>query len=106
MFNLFFKNKINFDEALEEFKNTENAFLIDVREKDEYRQGHVPKSINVPLSNIDKIKNVVKDKNAKLYIYCLSGVRSRQACHYFKTLGYSNTKDLGGINSYSGRIER
>lgn len=106
MFNLFKRNIIDFDSLLEEYKTKDNAYLIDVREEDEYSSGHVPSSINIALSNIDKIDNIIKDKNAYLYVYCLSGARSRNACSILKTKGYTNIKNLGGINSYHGDIER
>ena len=106
MFNLFKRNIIDFDSLLEEYKTKDNAYLIDVREEDEYSSGHVPSSINIALSNIDKIDNIIKDKNTYLYVYCLSGARSRNAYSILKTKGYTNIKDLGGINSYHGDIER
>ena len=106
MFDLFKRNIIDFDSLLEEYKTKDNAYLIDVREEDEYSSGHVPSSIKIPLSNIDKINSVIKDKNAYLYVYCLSGARSRNACAQLKSQGYSNVINLGGINSYHGDIER
>lgn len=106
MFNLFKRNIIDFDSLLEEYKTKDNAYLIDVREEDEYSSGHVPSSINIALSNIDKINSVIKDKNAYLYVYCLSGARSRNACETLKSKGYLNVINLGGINSYHGDIER
>ena len=95
----------NINEGVEEFKATEGAFLIDVREVDEYKSGHIPGSKNMPLSRIDNIKNIVKDKNAKVFLYCLSGSRSSQAAGYMKHLGYSDVTNIGGIGRYTGPLE-
>lgn len=96
----------NINVGVEEFKGNSNAVLIDVREADEYRQGHIPGAINVPLSNLNKITSVVKEKDKELYVYCLSGSRSSQAVPAMKRLGYSNVKNIGGISSYKGQVER
>ena len=47
---LFQANDINAGVA--EYQKTPNAKLIDVREADEYAAGHIPASINIPLSKI------------------------------------------------------
>lgn len=91
---------------VEEFNSNSNAVLVDVRETDEYRQGHIPRSVNVPLSKVNKITSVVTDKDKELYVYCLSGSRSSRAVAAIKQLGYSNVKNIGGISSYKGRVER
>lgn len=55
MFGLFGK-KPDFMTLLQEAKETKNAVVIDVREPDEYMQGHVPGSINIPTSQINAVK--------------------------------------------------
>lgn len=102
--NLFIKP--DFDGLLQDYKNNPEALLIDVREIDEYKQGHVPDSINVPLSQIEKINDIVKEKDKPLYIYCLAGSRSMQAHNYLKSNGYTNVINLGGINNYHGEREK
>lgn len=104
LFNLF--NRQSFNELLEEYKNDKNAYLIDVREVDEYKVGHVPNSQNIPLFNIQSVTEKIKDKDTPIYVYCLSGARSAQAMYTLKRLGYTNVKNLGGIQSYQGPIQR
>ena len=106
MLKIFRRNVIDFESLLNEYRDTDNAYLIDVREADEYAKGHVPSSINVPLSQIHRINDLIKDKESNLYVYCLSGARSNNACSFLKSKGYTNIKNLGGINSYHGEIER
>ena len=104
MFNLF--NRININEYLEDYRNIDNAKLIDVRDLDEYENGRIPGSINIPLGEIEKIKNIIYDKDTPLFVYCLSGGRSNRATSLIKSFGYTNVTNIGGINSYKGEIER
>ncbi|MBO7357453.1 MAG: rhodanese-like domain-containing protein [Lachnospiraceae bacterium] len=88
------------------YKDTENAVLIDVREKDEYAEGHIPGSINIPLSQINLIRNRIPKKDTPLFIYCLSGGRSANATSIITGMGYNVVNNIGGISSYSGALER
>lgn len=38
-------------------------------------------------------------------VYCQSGARSGQATDKIKKMGYTNVKNIGGMNSYKGRVE-
>ena len=98
-----FGNDIN--KGVQEWRETQGAVLLDVRNPDEYRQGHIPGSVNLPLSNISQIASVVPDVSTPLFVHCLSGARSGQAVSYLKGEGY-NAKNIGGINGYKGEIAR
>lgn len=87
-------------------KNTPGAILVDVRERDEYSQGRIPGSKNVPLSALQTISGVTEDKNVPLFVYCLSGARSRQAAAQLQAMGYSKVTNIGGISRYRGELER
>lgn len=89
------------NEIIENFENIENAFIIDVREVDEYEEGHLINSYNVPLSRIDNIKNVENIAlDSKIIVYCRSGNRSKTAQARLEELGYTDVYDMGGINSW------
>ena len=78
----------------------DGAILIDVREIDEYNEGHLDKAINISYTIIkDKIGDYTKDLNQKIVVYCKSGVRSNKAANYLLDLGYKNIYDLGSINN-------
>lgn len=91
-----------FAEGLARARNTENAVILDVRTTEEYRGGHVPGSINVPL---DRLESTEFDKETPLFVYCLSGARSSRACAYLGNQGI-RAENIGGINSYRGEMER
>ena len=100
----FFK-QVNINQGVEEYKATADAVLVDVRTPQEYREGHIPGSKNVPLQTIDKVDAVVENKDTALYVYCHSGARSRQAVSYLQHMGYTNVNNIGGIAAYRGKVE-
>ena len=89
-----------------EYRNTNGAVLLDVRTPQEYREGHIPGSKNVPLQQLDKIRSVADNMNIPLFVYCHSGGRSRQAVSMLQHMGYHNVQNIGGITAYSGKMER
>ena len=100
----FFKQP-DINQGVQEFKNATGAVLLDVRSPQEYREGHVPGSQNVPLQQLDKVDEVTENKDTVLYVYCHSGARSRQAVSLLKHMGYTNVHNIGGIAAYSGKVE-
>ena len=101
----FFKQP-DINKGLKEYAETENAVLLDVRTPQEYGEGHIPGSKNVPLQTLDKVRSVVENKDAELFVYCYSGARSRQATAMLQHMGYTNVQNIGGIAAYHGKVER
>lgn len=99
-------NKVDINEGVKNFEGTSGAILLDVRTAEEYREGHIAKSINIPLQNIRKIEGMSLNKNTPIFVHCLSGARSSQATASLKGMGFTKVTNIGGISSYSGRIER
>lgn len=104
LFDMFKQPDIN--QGVNEYKNIPGAILLDVRTPQEYQEGHIPGSKNVPLQLLDKVTAVAGNSKVPLYVYCRSGSRSRQAVGMLQRMGYSNVKNIGGIISYSGKVER
>lgn len=101
----FFKQP-DINKGLEEYAEKENAVLLDVRTPQEYGEGHIPGSKNVPLQTLDKVRLVVENKDTALFVYCYSGARSRQATAMLQHMGYTNVQNIGGIAAYQGKVER
>ena len=101
----FFKQP-DINKGLKEYAEKENAVLLDVRTPQEYREGHIPGSRNVPLQTIDKVTSIAENKDTVLYVYCYSGARSRQATAMLQHMGYTNVQNIGGIAAYHGKVER
>jgi len=94
------------NQGVKEYSTTDGAVLLDVRTPDEYRQGHIPGSKNVPLQSISKVADMIDNKSTSIFVHCLSGARSRQAAAILKQMGYTNVKNIGGISAYAGKVER
>ncbi|MDE6926923.1 MAG: rhodanese-like domain-containing protein [Acetatifactor sp.] len=100
-----FLKQPDIDQGVEEYRTVPDAVLVDVRTVQEYREGHIPGSKNVPLQQLDKISSVAKKKDIPLFVYCYSGSRSRQAAGMLRRMGYTNVNNIGGIAAYSGKVE-
>ena len=77
--------------------------LIDVREPGEVKQGYIPGAVNIPLSTIGKrVGEIPKDR--PIYLYCRSGMRSKQAARVLRKQGFNELSHLkGGLMSWQGK---
>ena len=101
----FFK-QADINQEIEEYSSTAGAILLDVRTLQEYQEGHIPESKNMPLQQLNNVVSVVKNKDIPLFVYCYSGARSRQATGMLQHMGYTKVKNIGGIAAYTGKIEK
>ena len=92
--------------ALSQMAKEENFILLDVRTMEEYNDGHIPGAINIANESIGKEEILqLPDKNQRIYVYCRSGNRSKQAAKKLVKLGYTNIIEIGGIIDYHGDVE-
>ena len=101
LFNL--SNGMTMDQGVEEAKAVEGSVLLDVRTREEYAEGHVPGSVNLPL---DQLETIDYDKSVPLFVYCRSGARSGRGVEFLKKAGYEKAVNIGGIMDYHGPVER
>ena len=94
------------NQGVKEYRDTDGAVLLDVRTSGEYAEGHIPGSKNLPLQSIDKVERMIENKATPIFVHCLSGARSRQAAAVLQQMGYTNVKNIGGIASYTGKVEK
>src|SRR3954471_2101925 len=85
--------------------NGYDAVVVDVREQHEYDEARLPGAVHVPRGHFEtRIENTVKDKDARLILYCQSGNRSAFAAETAGQLGYSNAESMtGGITLWKDR---
>jgi rhodanese-related sulfurtransferase len=82
----------------------EGALVIDVREPDEYVEGHVPGAQLVPLATVpDHLDRFRTD--GPTYVICRSGGRSMRACELAADEGYNVVNVTRGTGAWiaSGR---
>lgn len=86
---------LSLNEIKEIMKNNENAILVDVRSRQEYLEGHLNGSVNIPLYELEQCcERTLKDKEAIIIVYCQYGVRSKKAIMLLKRHGYRNLYHL------------
>lgn len=77
------------EEATEIYERI-NALLIDVRTPEEYRENHIEGAVNIPVYEIDNIKNEIIDPNKVILVYCKTGKRSKIVKQILIQNGYKN----------------
>jgi molybdopterin/thiamine biosynthesis adenylyltransferase/rhodanese-related sulfurtransferase len=78
------------------------AKIVDVREKNEWDEGHIPGAVHVPRGYLElRIESAVPDKSKPVVLYCAGGTRSVLAAHTLQDMGYTNVHSLaGGFGSW------
>jgi rhodanese-related sulfurtransferase len=71
--------------SITDFADVSSSYVVDVREVDEYVEGHIPGAVNVPLSELNE-KYTSVAKNETVYVVCQLGGRSARACEFLSNL--------------------
>ena len=71
----FLKTK-DINEGISQFEQNDGAVLVDVRTEEEYQSGHIPKSINIPLHEIDSITQIIS--NHARPAFCILSERRKE----------------------------
>lgn len=74
----------------------EGAFLLDVRDEDEFAEGHVPGSVNIPLPALRRDPSALP-KDRPILAYCKVGQRGYYAVRFLRQHGYDAHNVSGGI---------
>jgi len=73
------------------------ALWVDVREVDEWEQGHLPGAVLVPRGNLEsRIERIAPDKSQPVVLYCAVGARSAFSAKSLAELGYTDVHSLAG----------
>jgi sulfur-carrier protein adenylyltransferase/sulfurtransferase len=76
---------------------TEPPLFVDVREQDEWDEGHIPGAIHVPRGFLEsRVETAVPDRSHPIVVYCASGNRSAFAAKTLEELGYEDVTSLAG----------
>ena len=88
-------NEVSVEEA--RLRAEKGAVLVDVRETDEWSQGHVPGSVFIPRGFLEqRIEEKVADRSKDVILYCAGGTRSAFAAKSLVELGYANVSSMIG----------
>jgi len=71
--------------------------VVDVRERDEWDEGHLPNAVHIPRGSLEsRIEQAVPDRTQRVVLYCAAGNRSAFAARALGELGYENVSSLAG----------
>jgi sulfur-carrier protein adenylyltransferase/sulfurtransferase len=96
--------QIDIDEA-RRMMDKPGTVLIDVREPEEWRQGHISNAIGISRGFLElRVEEKVPDHKTPIILQCASGTRSLLAARTLRELGYENVYNLtGGFNAWKDR---
>jgi rhodanese-related sulfurtransferase len=74
-----------------------DAVIVDVREKDEWDEEHIPDAIHMSRGTIElDIEEKIPDLNQTIITHCGGGGRSALAAESLQKMGYKNVRSLAG----------
>ena len=88
---------------LDYYVGRKDAFLIDFRDREAYRTGHIKGAINVPYEKFEEMQEYDFPKGKTLVLYCERGGASLLAARILAKKGYQTRTVIGGMNAYRGR---
>lgn len=90
---------ISAQELNEKLKNAKAPLVVDVREPEEYQQGHIARAKLIPLGELgQRLKDLPKDQD--FFCVCASGSRSTAATRQLVKAGYKAINMSGGMSAW------
>lgn len=95
------ETSLTYEEAEILMSKENKVKLIDVRTSEEFKVGHIKKSINIPLQTLTNNPYAIHDnKNIPIILYCTRGYKSKLAAHELIKAGYGKVYTIPGIEEY------
>ncbi len=88
-------------EAQKKLSQKPKPYLLDVRQPEEFRSGHIPGAKLIPLGELSSRMNELP-QNQEIVVICRSGNRSQSATRQLTSAGYNATNLSGGMLAWSG----
>jgi adenylyltransferase/sulfurtransferase len=94
--------EVGAERAHELHESAEPPLFLDVREREEWDEGHIPDAVHIPRGWLEsRIERAAPDRSRPIVAYCASGNRSAFAAKTLEELGYDDVVSLaGGINDW------
>ena len=90
-------DEVGTTELRERLANGATPLLLDVREQDEWQEGHLPGALHLPRGTLEsRVEALVPDKRCEIAVYCASGNRSAFAARTLQELGYEKVVNVAG----------
>ena len=97
--------QVSLDDLHARIESGEEIVLVDVREKDEWRQGHIPGAVHMPRGFLEmQAERRLPDKSATIVTYCAGGIRSAFAAKVLMDLGFEKVESANpGFNDWKDK---
>lgn len=90
-------NEISYEEAIDIICKDPSVTLIDVRSEQEFREGHLPGAVSIPVYDLARnISKTVMCRDNVIILYCQKGARSKKAAKILADLCYTNVYTIKG----------
>ncbi|MDM0625881.1 rhodanese-like domain-containing protein [Clostridium perfringens] len=99
---------ISIDESKKLINDGEVTLILDVRNEDEFAEGHLKNAIQIPVKELkENLSDIAKFKDELVLVYCRSGKRSAEAVDILKENGFKNLVHMkDGISKWDGEVEK
>ncbi len=89
--------EMNIDEVKSNQASSQSIHLIDVRDADEWKKGHLPNAYHLPRSKLEfQIEKYLPKVDMPVILYCGGGGRSALAANTLLQMGYKNVISMAG----------
>jgi len=90
-------DEVDAQAARELLESAEPPFLVDVRRRDEWDEGHIPGATHIPRGSLEsRIEKAAPDRDRPILVYCSAGERSAFAARTLGEMGYEDVTSLAG----------
>lgn len=95
---------ISTQQVLARMEKGDQLTIIDVREPYEYKAGHIPGAVLIPLGELSEHLSKL-DKESEIFVVCRSGNRSRTAANLMAKNGFRQVRNVtGGMLAWTGPV--
>lgn len=97
------EKEISAQELAERLERGEELYIVDVREPQEWEEGHIPGAKHIPLGQLpERFRELEEDR--EWFVVCRSGGRSGLACELLSEYGYNAVNMTGGLLAWRGKL--
>ena len=84
-------------DAAAKAKSSSDVVIVDVREKDEFDESHIPDAVHMSRGTIElEVEDKFPDRNTTIICHCGGGGRSALAAESLQRMGYKNVRSMAG----------
>ena len=84
-------------DAEQKAKSSSDVVIVDVREKDEFDESHIPDAVHMSRGMLElEVEDKFPDRNTTIICHCGGGGRSALAAESLQKMGYKNVRSMAG----------